>query len=637
VGSREHAPPGEAHAIPGLALAAAPAAVTLVLLFVAAWTNGAFALRSWAPLALFALVALVFGRRNGVSGAAVAAAAAMFAFAAWTLLSVAWADAPGRAAEGAGRTMLYAALAAVPLLMLPTRAAALVAARAVTAGLALVVAASVVACVVEGAGWFLAGRLDDPVGYRNGTAALFAMAFWPLLCAAARRSMHPLVRAGAFSLAVAALGLAFLTQSRGVLLGFGCGALVALVLGPDRVRRAWLAIAAVGAVAVASAPLLAPWDAFLAESVTDTGAVDEAVTALVVLTGGAFVAALLVALFDGGLRMSEASARGFRTAAAGALVVLALGGVGAALVAVGDPIAFAGDKLDEFKQVETTAAPGATRLGSTGGQRYDLWRIAWQEFESAPLIGVGEGGYPAGYYRERSTDRNLSTPHSEPLRVLAETGIVGALLLLAALIAIGVAIARPWRRANADTRRWASGLAAGAAVVIGQSAVDWFWLLPGLMGLAIVALATAAATVALPDGDAAAPRRARRAWPAARVIAALAAVVVALLYLSDVHTRTARASGPEDRLSAARTAERLNPFAIAPRYLQAGALEQLGRRAEARRELLGALDLEPGSFVTLGLLGDLETRAGDARAARAYYRRALALNPLDSGLQELAR
>ncbi len=64
----------------------------------------------------------------------------------------------------------------------------------------------------------------------------------PTRCCAGRR----------FALAVTALGLAFLTQSRGVLLGFCCGAVVALALGPDRIRRAWLAILAVAAIAACS-------------------------------------------------------------------------------------------------------------------------------------------------------------------------------------------------------------------------------------------------------------------------------------------------------------------------------------------------------------------------------------------------
>ena len=65
--------------------------------------------------------------------------------------------------------------------------------------------------------------------------------------------------------------------------------------------------------------------------------------------------------------------------------------------------------------------------------------------DSAPLIGVGEGSYPQRYYVERKTDRNLSTPHSLPIAVLAETGLVGLLLLLALPVAAVVAVARGWR------------------------------------------------------------------------------------------------------------------------------------------------------------------------------------------------
>jgi tetratricopeptide (TPR) repeat protein len=117
-------------------------------------------------------------------------------------------------------------------------------------------------------------------------------------------------------------------------------------------------------------------------------------------------------------------------------------------------------------------------------------------------------------------------------------------------------------------------------------------------------------------------------------------LAISLAYLSDVYVRTARAdvgAAAQQRLDTARTAQRLNPLATPPRYLQAGALEELGRTAQARKALLGALDVEPQSFVALGLLGDLETRAGHRRAARDWYRRALYLNPRDTGLQQLAR
>jgi O-antigen ligase/polysaccharide polymerase Wzy-like membrane protein len=616
-----------------LAVAAAPALIVVALLLVAAWFDGGSATRSWAPLAVFALVSLAAARLSATRGPALVMVAALWLFALWSLASAAWSHAPGEAVEAGARNLLYAALVSLPVLTLPTREWAVRAGRAATAGLAALVLATLVACLIDGAGLFLAGRLDAPVGYRNGTAALFALAFWPLAGVAAARRAHAVVRAACFALAVTALGLAFLTQSRGVVVGFACGAAVALALGPDRLRRAWVAVLAVGAVAVASGALLRPWDAFVETSTTVGSAVDDAAGALALLALVTFAIALPVALLDGGLRLTDRRAEHVRRAGAAALAVLALAALGAALARIGDPVAFADDKAREFREV-TVPTPGETRLGSTGGHRYDLWRIGWEEFRSAPVVGVGEGGYAAGYYVGRRTDRNVTDPHSLGVKVLAENGLVGALLLSGFLAAATVALASGWRSATATERRWASGLAAAGAAFVGQAFLDWVWLIPGVAGLGLVCLATAVAIVSLPR--AACPARGRGAR-AARAVPVLAAVVVALLYVSDLHVRSARAATvPAGRLSDARTAARLNPFSPVPLHLQAGALEALGRRDDARAALLEALDVEPRSFATMALLGDLETRAGDDAAARAWYRRALALNPRDVGLQELA-
>ena len=305
--------------------------------------------------------------------------------------------------------------------------------------------------------------------------------------------------------------------------------------------------------------------------------------------------ALLAALVDGGLRIASKAEATMRGIAAGALALCTIGAVVAGLAVAGNPVSFVERKVDEFKQLDV-AAPGETRLGSTGGQRYDLWRIAWHDFEAAPIQGAGEGSYPVRYYRERATDRNLSTPHSLPLRVLGELGLVGALLLLGGVVAAGVALATGWRTASPGERRWSSALAAAGAVALGQSVVDWLWLIPGLMGLGLVCLATAVAIVSLP----AAPRPSTRPWwksVAARAPVAALAAVVALLFLSDAYARSARSGGSEDRLADARSAETLNPYALTPRYLQAGALEELGERDEARGVLREALEVEPTSFV----------------------------------------
>ena len=71
------------------------------------------------------------------------------------------------------------------------------------------------------------------------------------------------------------------------------------------------------------------------------------------------------------------------------------------------------------------------------------------------------------------------------------------------------------------------------------------------------------------------------------------------------------------------------------RYLEAGALESMGRRDDARDALEEALRLEPANAVTLAVIGDLEMRAGEPRRRPRRYREALERNPGDVGLREL--
>jgi tetratricopeptide (TPR) repeat protein len=124
--------------------------------------------------------------------------------------------------------------------------------------------------------------------------------------------------------------------------------------------------------------------------------------------------------------------------------------------------------------------------------------------------------------------------------------------------------------------------------------------------------------------------------PAAGLLAA--AVLALTLLLADLGVRQARtASSPQEALAAARRAEDVAPWTVAARYLQARALEELGDPRAARDELLEALALEPRNSATLGLLGDLAARRGDRAGATGYYREALALNPRDVGLRQLAR
>ena len=177
--------------------------------------------------------------------------------------------------------------------------------------------------------------------------------------------------------------------------------------------------------------------------------------------------------------------------------------------------------------------------------------------------------------------------------------------------------------------------------MLGQSTVDWLWQIPAMAGLGLICLALGVAIVRAP-ATAAAPARAAAAVADRRRsrVPLLAALLVAAIYLSDLDVRLARA----DRASSPQAAARHGAHGGTPQPARAAAALPAGGRARVAgpprrtraRELLAALDREPKNFVTMALLGDLEVRAGGPDRARAWYRRALALNPIDVGLRQLA-
>lgn len=654
----------------------APTVFVLALLVLATAYAGAFNVGQWAPPALFVLIMLLTLVLRGGAwrlpdrwlGLTLAGA---WGLAAWAALSATWAASPGAALEGAGRETLYAAIVTVPLVAIGDLRALRVAGRGVVGGIALIALYTLGRMLIDGPSIFLAGRLNGPVEYRNATALLFCLAYWPLIVTAATRRQGRALRAICFGLAELMLGLAFLTQSRGVLLGLGCGALVVLGLGPDRTRRVWLALLSLLLLAGASSWLLDPYHAFAGgQGLVSAGDIATAADALLALVCASAAAGFLLAVFDAGLRPS--AMRGARALARLGLVAVLVAGLAGGWAAVhGDPVHELRVKWSEFKSLETTST-SATRYTSAGGQRYDLWRVALLELRAHPVAGVGEGSYQFEYYRLRRTNRNLDDPHGLLFQLGSELGVVGLALFALILVGLVGSLRRWWLAAPLDVRRGAGGLTAAGATFLGQAMVDWMWRIPGLTALGVLCLAVAAALLArsgsasgvtggtagaatsnglVPVSSSAAlgqPRRALglslRRPPVGRIAAGLALLAcVALvlgLYLSDFYVRRARDEAgysPAAQLADARTAAGLDPWSVDARYLEASALESVGERPAARLQLVGARRLEPTSLVPLGLLGDFEARGGHFAQARVYYRRALALDPLDVGLQQLAR
>jgi len=94
------------------------------------------------------------------------------------------------------------------------------------------------------------------------------------------------------------------------------------------------------------------------------------------------------------------------------------------------------------------SAEGAIDRLEHGEPRWQVWLIALRVFFSAPLGGVGSGEF-AGAAFEIGLDPSFTTigevwtsPHNVPLHLLAETGLVGTLLVLGGLCVWGWQAAR---------------------------------------------------------------------------------------------------------------------------------------------------------------------------------------------------
>jgi O-antigen ligase len=127
-----------------------------------------------------------------------------------------------------------------------------------------------------------------------------------------------------------------------------------------------------------------------------------------------------------------------------------------------------------------------------GSNRYDFWRVGLGELQRHPLNGIGTDNFAIDYLARRKSIEEPVYPHSLEIRVLAQTGVVGALLLGAFLVFALLAGARGRRSADSDAAA-AAPLALMLAVQwLVHGSVDWFWEFPALSAMALFGLAVAA-------------------------------------------------------------------------------------------------------------------------------------------------
>lgn len=604
------------------------------LLLTMAAVEGGYAstIRLPVTLVLLALVCVLVvaepQRMLGPLGGSGLAIVLLAVFVAWLYVSMLWADDRAAAWSGANRGLLYLLIFALLARWGVTAAVGWVSLLAFGMATAVLGTITVVRVFVvdDPFGLFIGSRLSAPVGYPNGAAALMMIAAWPLAGLAMRRWLPVVLRATSLAAAVLLVDIGLLSQSRGSIYTMPVVAFAALLVTRERLRLLVGILVAAAAVAPAIRPVLdvyAPNDADQLRS--DLRA---AVAAIAISTVLAFAAGGVVALVD---RRIVFGALARRTAwcilGAAALVAILVA------TATGSPVSSARTAWDDFRYSgEPVGTP--THFHGLGSNRYDFWRVGLVEFREHPVVGIGADNFAVPYMQDRRAGEEPLYPHSLPIGVLQQTGVVGGFLLLAfAAVSLGVALKAPGRRG--EIARLALP---GWFVLVFHSSVDWLWELPatGAAGIALLGLAVG---LARPQERAGAGPNRLIAVPSTMLVA-LAAVSLLLPWLAARRLNEALATWRRDPAGAFASLDRarsLDPLSDHADVVAGAIASRLGRYGTMRDHYAQAVERFPGDwYAQLGLaVAAAQTRR--PRLAAAAAARAVALNPRDPTVREVAR
>jgi Flp pilus assembly protein TadD len=163
------------------------------------------------------------------------------------------------------------------------------------------------------------------------------------------------------------------------------------------------------------------------------------------------------------------------------------------------------------------------------------------------------------------------------------------------------------------------------------AAFDWLWQIPALSVATLLLAAALVGAGSRPSGDG----PAAFALPYRLGFGALALVAIVAIAIPLATTSLLRQSEADARdgdldaaLSAARSAQNVEPGAMSPRLQQALLLETLGDLDAAAEAASAAAEREPTNWRTWLVLSRIEAQRGRAEAAVDHYRTARALNPL---------
>ncbi|HEX3616107.1 MAG TPA: O-antigen ligase family protein [Solirubrobacteraceae bacterium] len=513
-------------------------------------------------------------------------------------------------------------------------------------GIAIVAAAAVLSKLTpglfpasaQGNSFYATGRLGYPFGYPDGVGEYAALGL-PLVLYAATSARTLLGRAlGTAALQPLLLCLA-MTVSRGGILAAVVGIVAFVALVPERIPRLpTITVTAIGITALMLALLHRP-DVRDSIAAAPAGERHSMLAILLVIVAAAAVAQALLVIVARRVqrpRWLHVSRRGAQAVAAALVLLMAI------VVVVAITSGATGKLWHDFKlwNPPTNSNEYFRLFSVAGSHRYQYWQVAWKAFTNSPLHGIGSGTFQ--YYWNAHAGRfaeKIVNAHSLWFETLAETGIVGWLLLAGffALITIGGAVRA--LRATGGERTLLATSTAGMAAFCAAASFDWIWQI-GVVP--IVAMLLAAVTLAAqhhPAGQPAAskPRAssALRRWLPPRLLlvpaAALAMLLIAIPLASTValnaSQKAVRGGHLRQALADAETAQAIEPGAASPYAQQALVLEQADDISGAAAAIKRAIAREPSNFQLWLLADPIATAQDRPREALFDYQRALTLFP----------
>ena len=566
--------------------------------------------------------------RAGIDRLALAAVGLFAAFSIWILISTSWAADAERAFAQFDQVALYVAVLAIAIVL-----ARLVPSWVLIGGLALGLAAIagvalVSRCFPSTFGLesglkilpALKNRLSFPLGYWNGLGIEVALAYPALLSIMASRRSRVASALAALPLPIIA-AVMYLTSSRGAFVAAAVGVVAYLLLTPRRWSALAALVVAAGAGAVAVA-VLVPKKALVNGDVDTAIGVHQGHHAALWIGLACIVTALVWAgLAEAGRRLPSPPRRvGQATAAAiVALVVVA--------IVLAHPVA----KFDAFKSNPAIANTHGTEtlnhlLNSSGSGRWQFWGAAVSEFRAHPLNGGGAGSWQAWWLQHGSLKVYSEFAHSLYLETLGELGIVGLLLLGAAVL---VAVAGSVRAAVLlESGEIAAAAACGIAFFV-AAAYDWVWQLAGMAIVGVGMLGFALGAV---------PSTRARAWGRSGVLrpilalVAVAAIIPQFVVLAaGTHLRSSRAAFAARDAAKARSealaAKAIEPWAASP-YLQLGLVaEAEGDFGTASHWLGEAISRSRRDYRLWLIAARIDAERGKGQAAVRDLNEARILNP----------